>query len=106
MELYIYTQNIWVFVKLNAAVANFNETHPPDLKSFKILLLPSDVDSIVMRELAEFPSNSIIPTKANVTFAPVHVQREHLCDVVQPYALRVPEVVLGLECIDIWSLGC
>ncbi|KAF8812624.1 kinase-like protein [Phlegmacium glaucopus] len=35
--------------------------------------------------------------------------RKHLSDLVQPYALRAPEVVLGLEwgpAIDIWSLGC
>ena len=74
VELYILvcqTQTIWVFVKLNAAVTIFNETPPPDLKPFNIiLLLPSDVDSIVMRELAEFPSNSIIPAKVNVTFTP------------------------------------
>ena len=34
---------------------------------------------------------------------------DHLSEVVQPYALRAPEVILGLEwgpAIDIWSLGC
>ena len=38
-----------------------------------------------------------------------HPQNEHLAKVVQPYALRAPEVILGLEwgyAIDIWSLGC
>lgn len=41
--------------------------------------------------------------------SPAHLQREHLGNVVQPYALRAPEVILGLEWgppIDIWSLGC
>ena len=36
-------------------------------------------------------------------------QHKHLNEVVQPYALRAPEVILGLEwgyAIDIWSLGC
>jgi serine/threonine protein kinase len=47
--------------------------------------------------------------QANVKLAPAHLQREHLNDLVQPYALRAPEVVLGLEwgpAIDMWSLGC
>jgi len=38
-----------------------------------------------------------------------HPQGEHLSKLVQPYALRAPEVILGLEwgtAIDIWSLGC
>jgi serine/threonine-protein kinase SRPK3 len=38
-----------------------------------------------------------------------HLQREHLSDIVQPYALRAPEVILGLKwgpAVDIWSLGC
>lgn len=38
-----------------------------------------------------------------------HFQKEHLSKIVQPYALRAPEVVLGLgwgPAIDIWSLGC
>lgn len=50
MELYI-------LVRLtNAAVTIFNETRPPDLKPSNILLLPSNVDSVVMHELVEFPS--------------------------------------------------
>jgi hypothetical protein len=45
-----------MLVELNATGTIFNETHPPDLKFSNILLLPSDVDSIVMHELADFPS--------------------------------------------------
>lgn len=36
-------------------------------------------------------------------------QREHMRGMAQPYALRAPEVILGLSwgpAIDIWSLGC
>ena len=42
-------------------------------------------------------------------YSTAHPQGEHLGDIVRPYALRAPEVVLGLEwgpAIDIWSLGC
>ena len=45
--------------------------------------------------------------KAGHSAAPL--QGERLSGVVQPYALRAPEVILGLEwgpTIDIWSLGC
>jgi len=38
-----------------------------------------------------------------------YLDREHLSHIVQPYALRAPEVILGLgwgPAIDIWSLGC
>jgi len=38
-----------------------------------------------------------------------HPRGAHLSKIVQPSALRAPEVILGLEwgsAIDIWSLGC
>ncbi|KAF8812702.1 kinase-like protein [Phlegmacium glaucopus] len=107
---------------------------PADLKPSNILLLPSNVDSIVMHELAELPSTlyellkTIPPEEVPfhaVSSAPIiftlnlsqtvttqlHwvVADMHLSDLVQPYALRAPEVVPGLEwgpAIDIWSLGC
>lgn len=111
-----------------------------DLKPSNLLLLPSNIDSIVMRELAEQPSmlyefpKTIPPNE--LPFHPVassplpfnssleqdagwhwviadlghaHLQHKHLGKIVQPYALRAPEVILGLEwgyAIDIWSLGC
>ncbi|PAV18716.1 kinase [Pyrrhoderma noxium] len=111
-----------------------------DLKPNNLLLLPANIDTIVMHELAEHPSaiyefpKTIPPNE--LPFFPVlsaplpfdsnlmqdaklhwviadlghaHLQHKHLAKVVQPYALRAPEVILGLEwgyAIDIWSLGC
>ena len=42
-------------------------------------------------------------------FASAHLQRKHMINLVQPYALRAPGVVMGFEwrsAIDIWRLGC
>ncbi|KAN0125243.1 kinase-like protein, partial [Russula decolorans] len=111
-----------------------------DLKPSNLLLVPSDIDAIVMHEIAENPSllyefpKTVPPNE--LPFHPVvstpllfdlnpsqatrlhwliadlghaHLQREHLSDIVQPYALRAPEVILGLKwgpAVDIWSLGC
>ena len=53
-----------------------------------------------------FPRGKLID---GVCSAPAHPKGNHLGETVQPYALRAPEVILGLEwgpAIDIWSLGC
>jgi hypothetical protein len=58
----IYTTHaeLFILVRSNHALINqklFNERRlPPDLKPSNILLLPSNIDSIVMHELAELPS--------------------------------------------------
>ena len=42
-------------------------------------------------------------------FGHAHFDDQHLSKIVQPSALRAPEVALGLtwdKAIDIWSLGC
>ena len=38
-----------------------------------------------------------------------HFRNRHLYEVIQPFALRAPEVILGYPWdtpVDIWSLGC
>ncbi|EJD00046.1 kinase-like protein, partial [Fomitiporia mediterranea MF3/22] len=111
-----------------------------DLKPGNLLLLPSDIDTVVMHELVERPPTlyefpKTVPPD-ELPFHPVvacpllfdlpsnqdtrlhwviadlghaHLQDEHLSNIIQPYALRAPEVILGLEwgpAVDIWSLGC
>lgn len=51
VELYILVRQISC-----RSLQIFHKTRHPDLKPSNILLLPSDVDTIVMHELAEYPS--------------------------------------------------
>ncbi|KAF9780781.1 kinase-like domain-containing protein [Thelephora terrestris] len=111
-----------------------------DLKPGNILLLPSDVNEVIIHELSaqvgkfygfpkviqpkEPPFHPVVSSPlifhldtskdagldwVIVDMGHAHPQGEHLSKLVQPYALRAPEVILGLEwgtAIDIWSLGC
>ena len=55
--------------------------------------------------VTDFPLLEILLT----SFCLAHIADRPLEGIVQPYALRAPEVLLGLEwgpAIDIWSLGC
>jgi len=36
------------------------------------------------------------PLSFNAERSPAHPKGEHLSDIVQPYALRAPEIILGL----------
>ncbi|KAL0953787.1 hypothetical protein HGRIS_004971 [Hohenbuehelia grisea] len=109
-----------------------------DLKHDNILFRPLDLERVVSHELTEVPSATYdCGTEATPTVIPVtsqglplsldstvkqrdlvavladfghsHWQDRHFQDIIQPDALRAPEVILGHPWgppADIWNLGC
>ncbi|KAK7457190.1 hypothetical protein VKT23_010488 [Stygiomarasmius scandens] len=109
-----------------------------DIKHDNILCRPTDLDAVITQALIQYPSISYtcdtratpsivpiisqpLPPSAELTipslettfvlsdFGHSHWQKHHFQEIIQPNALRAPEVILGYPwaaSADIWNLGC
>ena len=94
------------------------KTIPPDELPFHLVLSAPlvfglDTGPEVHRVVANLSHGALKDASYRETikteYSAAYPRGEHPSNIVQPYALRAPEVILGLgwdPAIDIWSLGC